>query len=98
MIVLEVVGALILLVLMATTTWMALVGLLGVVGATRLRRCRSCGHFLASGPPRASGDCPYCRHPWLLHHVMPVHLHHLLPEEMAPAEPTGTGTKVAHLG
>jgi hypothetical protein len=87
MIALEVIGGVILFTLAVATTWMAIVGLLGAVGAVRLRRCRSCGHLLASAPLRTSGVCLYCRHPWLVRHVMPVHLRHLLPEEMAPAGP-----------
>ena len=80
---LEVLGAIVLLMLASATAWMAAVGLLGAVGALRLRRCRSCGHLL----PRSSQQplvCPYCRHPWLTRHVNPVHLRHLLPEEMDP--------------
>lgn len=86
MIVVEVVGVAVLLVLVLAATWMAVVGLLGAIGAIHLRRCRSCGHLIASGTPRAPSVCPYCRHPRLLGHLIPVHLHHFLPQEMTPAE------------
>ena len=84
MIALEVSGVVLLLILAVAATWMMLVGLLGANGAVRLKRCRACGHLLAGGSGRSSGVCPYCRHPWLVRHVMPVHLRHLLPEEMVP--------------
>lgn len=87
MIALEVTGAVLLLILAVAATWMMLVGLLGAIGAVRLKRCRTCGHLLTGGSGRSSGLCPYCRHPWLVRHVMPVHLRHLLPEEMVPDHP-----------
>ncbi|HET9076463.1 MAG TPA: hypothetical protein VFN68_05985 [Acidimicrobiales bacterium] len=101
MIVVEVVGALVLLLLVGVATGMAVMGLLGVVGAVRLSRCRCCGHLRASGLMRSPGVCLYCRHPWLVRHVMPVHLAHLLPAELipaelTPAEPPAPGAKVAH--
>lgn len=99
MIALEVIGAVVLFTLAVATTWMAIVGLLGAIGAARLRRCRSCGHLLVGAPLRTSGVCPYCRHRWLVRHVIPVHLRHLLPAEMAPAQPPpppGTPKATAH--
>lgn len=83
---LEVVGSVVLLFLVVAATWMAVVGLLGAVGAVRLRRCRACGHLITSGTPRSRSICPYCRHPWLGNHLMPLHLQHFLPGEMTPAD------------
>ncbi len=89
---LEVLGAAVLLMLAAATTWMAAVGLLGAVGALRLQRCRSCGHLLPHSSPQQPAVCPYCRHPRLARHVMPLHLRHLLPAEMEPiSRPAPTG-------
>jgi hypothetical protein len=93
MMALEVFGGVVLLVLAVAATWMAVVGLLGTVGALRLRRCRSCGHLLAGSVPSRAAVCPYCRHPWLASHVVPIHLHHLLPQEM---EPIGRPAPVSH--
>ena len=93
MMALEVLAAVVLLVLAAAATWMAVVGLLGAVGALRLRRCRSCGHLRPSWSPQQAGACPYCRHPWVVRHVMPVHLRHLLPGEM---EPIGRSAPAGH--
>lgn len=95
MIALEVVVAVFLLVLATVTTWMAIVGLMGAIGAVRMRRCRSCGHLLPIGRAHPSGICPLCRHSWIGRHVGPVHLRHLLPEEMAPAESPALGAPKA---
>jgi len=84
MIVAEVLSTLILLTLVAITTWMAIVGLMGVIGAVRFKRCRMCGHLRPGGSQGQSAVCPYCRHPWLAHHLMPVRIHHFLPAEMEP--------------
>jgi hypothetical protein len=80
MIVLEVAGAVVLIGLVVTATWMAIVGLMGITGALRLRRCRECGHLIPSTPQMATG-CPYCRHERLARHVIPMRLHHFLPGE-----------------
>ena len=90
MIALEVLGAVVLLVLVAASTWMAVTGLLGAGGIMRLRRCRACGHLRPSWPRQAT-FCPYCRHPWAVEHVMPVHLRHFLPGEMEPSRPPRVG-------
>lgn len=76
----EVVAGLILMALLATATWMAIVGLLGVTGCFRLRRCRSCGHLIPTSTP-AVAACPYCRHPHLPRRIGHTRLHHYLPHE-----------------
>ena len=80
MITVEVIGAVLIIVLGVTVTWMAIVGLLGVTGAVRLRRCRTCGHLVTTTPHIAPA-CPYCRHPRSLGHVVHMRLHHFLPGE-----------------
>jgi len=80
MIVVEVVGAVVLITLSVTATWMAIVGLMGATGALRLRRCRTCGHLVTS-TPRMPAACPYCRHQRLLRHIIHMRLHHFLPGE-----------------
>lgn len=82
MIGLEVVAGVVLLLLLAVATYMAVVGLMGAVGAVRLKRCRACGHLRAAPSPGSA--CAYCRHPWLARHLMPMRLHHLLSNEMEP--------------
>jgi DNA-directed RNA polymerase subunit RPC12/RpoP len=76
----EVAGAVVIIALGVTATWMAIMGLLGVTGAVRLRRCRTCGHLITTTPQMAPA-CPYCRHPRLLAHLVHMRLHHFLPGE-----------------
>jgi DNA-directed RNA polymerase subunit RPC12/RpoP len=83
MIALEVAGAVVLLALGLTVTWMAIVGLMGITGAVRLRRCRTCGHLVTTTRQIRSA-CPYCHHPWLGRHVVHMRLHHFLPGEWEP--------------
>jgi hypothetical protein len=89
MLVLEIVAVVVILVLAAGATWMAVVGLVGVASGQRLKRCRSCGHLLTTAWRRPPSQCPVCRHPWLASHVMPVHLVHMFPSEMEP-DPRGS--------
>lgn len=79
MIVLEVVGALVILALLAVATWMAIVGLEGVLGAIRLQRCRTCGHLVPSSSDDVSA-CGFCRVDHALHaHLAHVRVHHHSP-------------------
>jgi DNA-directed RNA polymerase subunit RPC12/RpoP len=80
MIVLAGFGLVVLLALAIAATWMAVVGLMGITGMIRLRRCRGCGHMLPS-TRGSTVDCPYCRHPRLLHGFSHARLKHLLPAE-----------------
>ncbi len=82
MIVLEVLGGVTLAILLLVSTWMAVVGLLGAVGVA-MCRCRACGHLVLTSPD-PDAPCPYCRHPWLANHLMPLRLHHYLPGEFRP--------------
>lgn len=82
----EVVGGVILFGLVLVVTWMAIVGSMGVLGIIRLKRCPACGHFLTRPPAYHPLVCPYCRHPWLVAHVMPVRIRHFLPGEMGPRQ------------
>ncbi len=91
MIVLAAIGAVVLALLVAVATWMAIVGLMGAIGAVRFKRCRVCGHLRSGWSLTHPTLCAYCRHPWLVRHVMPVRLHHLLPAEMEPVQPVASG-------
>jgi hypothetical protein len=79
MIVLEVLGAVVILVLLAVATWMAIVGLEGVLGAIRLQRCRTCGHLVPSSSEHVAA-CAFCRVDHSLHaHFSHVRVHHHSP-------------------
>ena len=81
MIIWEAVAGCVLGVLLLVSASMAIIGLLGATGL-RLSRCRLCGHLVADPGPAMA--CPHCEHPWLVQHLMPVRLHHLLPGEFGP--------------
>lgn len=84
MIVVEVLGAGILLVMAVAVTAMAIVGLIGAIGVVSLKRCPSCRHLHATWSGADLSRCFYCRHTWLNRHVMPVRLRHFFPSEMEP--------------
>jgi hypothetical protein len=79
MLAVEVIAAVVLAAVLFVSTWMAIVGLLGISGMVRMRRCGDCGHLVTAWPGHAV--CPYCAHPWMAHHLFPVHLRHRLPGE-----------------
>lgn len=77
MVALEVVGIFVLAMALGLVTWMLWLGLAGAVGAVRLKRCRTCGHLVATWSTSVVA-CPYCRHRHLgrfgharLHHYLP---------------------------
>ena len=80
MVAVEVVAAVVLLALAATSTWMGIFGLMGAVGCVRLRRCRTCGHLMPSSG-RATAPCPYCRPHSIALHRAHARLRHNLPGE-----------------
>jgi hypothetical protein len=80
MVAVEVVAAVVLLALAATSTWMGIFGLMGAVGCVRLRRCRECGHLMPSSGT-AMAACPYCRPHPITHRRAHARLRHNLPGE-----------------
>ena len=73
MLIIEIVGAVLVLTLAIVVTAGLYLGLLGSIGAIRLARCEHCGHLGIAGPKDPLLLCSRCRHPHLLH---PLHLHH----------------------
>jgi hypothetical protein len=63
-------------VVLAVSTWMAIVGLMGVAGGMRFARCSACQHLLPTSFPTSPLSCAYCRHPLLLHPTHWLDRHH----------------------
>lgn len=80
-----VLGALVVLLAVATTVAM-LLGIAGLVGAARLVRCQQCGRLDMTSLADPSQFCMYCRHSRLFHPVYALHHPHAAREaEHQPA-------------
>jgi hypothetical protein len=76
-IVLEVIGAVVLVGLMCATTYMAIFGGLGILGAVRYVCCPVCGHLTAVSGSAAPEACPHCRHVAMFHPLLTLHDAHI---------------------
>lgn len=81
MVVIEVVGAVLVIGLGVVATANLCFGLSGVVGAARLVRCERCGPLGVASADASLPACPRCRHERLSH---PLHSLHQGPDPIGP--------------
>jgi hypothetical protein len=92
MLIVEIIGAVLVLALAVVVTAGFYLGVLASIGALRLTRCRHCGHLGISAPREPLLLCSRCRHPHLLH---PLRVHHHTGSPPMPLRPQphgGNGT------